>query len=301
MLDELDFHILQTRYIREAMNDFVNFRPDDLTVANVDTLITSARTVRTAFLGAKTDYDLAMGGRNSAISALHDACVSVFGIMKTRYRKDPVSTEVIAKLPVDDRTAGDTLKRGQAISILWGKLPNPPGSASEFKAWDTMDKDSFDDLVTAADTHLDTFTNETDDYEEAQGNLHAKDAELTDFITAALAQGRHQFAPGTPQREVIDKIPTTPAQQAPTKAVITAATSPAAHEAHLEFDAPHATSFDVLHKAPGASSFTPVAEDIIQNTYNATGLTAGTHEYKVIGRNSRGTGPASDVSTVTVM
>ena len=300
MLDEFDFHLLQIRHVREAMNDFVNFRPDDLTVANVDTLLTGARATRTAFLGAKTDFDLAMGGRNSAISALHDACVSVFGIMKNRFRKDPVSTEVIAKLPVDDRTAGDTLKRGQSISILWGKLPNPPGSVAEFKAWDTMDKDAFDDLVTAADTHLDTFTNETDDFEEAQGHLHAKDAELTDFITAALAQGRHQFAPGTPQRELIDKIPTTPAQQAPTKAVITAATSPAAHEAHLEFDAPHATSFDVLHKGPGATTFTVVADDTLQNTYNATALAPGAHEYKIIPRNSRGPGPASDVSTVTV-
>ena len=300
MLDEFDFHLLQTRYAREAMNDFANFRPDDLTIANVDALIAGAGLVRTAYLDAKTDYDLAMGGRNSTISALHDACVSVFGIMKTRFRKDAISTEVIAKLPVDDRTAAETLKRGQSISILWGKLPHPPGSVAEFKAWDTMDQDAFDDLVTAADTQLNTFTSETDDFEEAQGNLHAKDAELADFITAALAQGRHQFAPGTPQRELIDKIPTTPAQQAPTKAVITAATSPAAHEAHLEFDAPHATSFDVLHKAPGATTFTLVAEDTLQNTYNATALAPGAHDYKIIGRNSRGTGPASDVSTVPV-
>ena len=300
MLDEFAFHLLQTSYLREAMNDFANFRPDDLTVANVDALIAGARTTRTAYLGAKTDYDLAMGGRNSTISALHDACVSVFGIMKTRFRKDAVSTEVIAKLPVDDRTAAETLKRGQSISILWGKLPHPPGSVAEFKAWDTMDQDAFDDLVTAADTQLNTFTSETDDFEEAQGNLHAKDAELADFITAALAQGRHQFAEGTPQRELIDKIPTTPAQQAPTKAVITAATSPAAHEAHLEFDAAHATSFDVLHKGPGATTFTLVAEDTLQNTYNATGLAPGAHDYKVLGRNSRGTGPASDVSTVPV-
>ena len=300
MLDEFDFQILQLRYIREAMNDFANYRPDDWSVAQVDTFIAGARTVRTAYLGAKTDFDLAMGGRNSSHSLVHDACVSVFGIMRTRFRKDSVSTEVIGKLPVDDHTPAETLKRGESISILWGKLPNPPDSLTPFKAWDTMDKAAFDLLVSGLSAKLETFTDETDDYEQAQGNLHKKAGEMADYIMAALAQGRHQFPDGTVQREVIDKIPTVPSTQAPNKAVISAATSPAAGEAHLEFDATHGTSFDVLHKGPGATTFTLVAEDIIQTTYNATGLAAGAHAYKVIGRNSRGAGPASDVSTVNV-
>ncbi|NBU10988.1 MAG: hypothetical protein EBS84_18545 [Proteobacteria bacterium] len=71
MTNDYDFHLLQLRYIREAMNDYANYRPDDWTVAMVDALIASARTVRTAFLNAKTDYDLAMGGRNSACTNLH--------------------------------------------------------------------------------------------------------------------------------------------------------------------------------------------------------------------------------------
>lgn len=300
MTETYDFHILQLRYIREAMNNFANYRPDDWTVAAVDAFITGAKTVRTDFLTAKTDFDLAMGGRNSAVANLHDACVAVFGIMKTRYRKDVVSSEVIAKLPTVDKTPAETLRRAQAMSILWGKLPNPPGSATPFKAWDTMDKAAFDALLAALDTKLDTFTNETDDYEEAQGNLHKKDGEMEDYITAALAQGRYQFAEGTPQREVIDAIPSDPAQQSPAKATITAATSPAAGQAHLGFSAAHATSYDVLHKGPGDAAFAVVADDIIVTTCNATGLAAGAHEYKVVGRNSRGTGPESDVSTVNV-
>lgn len=56
----------------------------------------------------------------------------------------------------------------------------------------------------------------------------------------------------------------------------------------------------MLHKGPGDAAFAVVADDIIVTTYNATGLAAGAHEYKVIGRNSRGTGPESDVSTVNV-
>ena len=121
------------------------------------------------------------------------------------------------------------------------------------------------------------------------------------LLRCKVVQGRHQFAEGTPQRDVIDHIPTTPAQQAPAKAVIAVATSPAAGEAHLEFSATHATSYDVLHKGPGDADFAVVADDIIQTVYNATGLAAGAHEYKVLGRNSRGTGPESDVSVVNVV
>ncbi len=300
MADQFDFHYLQLRYIREAMNDYSTFRPDDFTVAQVDALLLSAKNVRTAYENTRTEFDLAMGGRNGAQTALHDACVQVYPIMKSRFRKDPVSSEVIGKLPVDDKTPADTLKRGQAISLLWGKLPNPPGSATPFKAWDTMDNAAFAALVTALDTKLETFTDETDDFQEAQGNLHLKDAEMTDFITAALTQGRNQFSVGTAEREVIDAIPTTPASQAPGQAVISAATSPGAGAAHLEYSAPHGTSYDVLRKGPGDAGFATVASDTIETAYDASGLAAGAHQFKVVGRNSRGTGPESAVSTVNV-
>lgn len=46
------------------------------------------------------------------------------------------------------------------------------------------------------------------DFQGAEGDLHAKQGELEDFVTAALEQGRSQFAVGTAQREIIDAIPT---------------------------------------------------------------------------------------------
>ena len=82
--------------------------------------------------------------------------------------------------------------------------------------------------------------------------------------------------------------------------MISAATSPAPGAAHLEYDALHATSFDVLHKGPGEISFTKVVDDTLVKVYDASGLAAGSHEYKVIGQNSRGNGPESAVSTIVV-
>jgi hypothetical protein len=123
-------------------------------------------------------------------------------------------------------------------------------------------------------------------------------AELGDFATAALQQGRAQFRSGT-EREVIDAVPNEPAQQQPAKAEITEATG-GAGTAHLVFGASHATSFDVFQKKAGQPAFTKVADDIIETTYNATGLLAAEYSFKVVGRNSLGVGPESDVSVVVV-
>ena len=73
-----------------------------------------------------------------------------------------------------------------------------------------------------------------------------------------------------------------------------------ASQVHLEFDALHATSFDVLHQGPDETEFTTVADDTIDKTFDASGLASGNHEYKIIGQNSRGNGPESEVMTVAV-
>ena len=95
-------------------------------------------------------------------------------------------------------------------------------------------------------------------------------------------------------------IPTAPATQSPGQAVITSASSPAAGAVHFDYDAPHGTSWDVFRKGPGDAAFVKVASDVIVKSYDATGLAAGDYEFKVVGRNSKGDGPESAVSTITV-
>ena len=99
---------------------------------------------------------------------------------------------------------------------------------------------------------------------------------------------------------MIDRIPNEPAAQAPGKGVISAATSPAAGVIELAYDAPHATTWDVLLKAPGAPDYAVVVSDTIEQTATLTGLAAGSYQVEVRGRNSRGEGPVSDPSSVVV-
>ena len=89
-----------------------------------------------------------------------------------------------------------------------------------------------------------------------------------------------------------------PSTQAPGQAVVTAATSPAAGAARLEFGAAHATSFLVLHKGPGDEGFKQVADVLLPGVYDATGLAEGQHEFKIVPENSRGRGPEGALATI---
>lgn len=300
MLEGFDFHILQLRFIKRAMDDFASYRPDGKTPTQVGTMITAAKAVRATYMDATTTLDLALGGYNTAIAAGHGICVQVYPIMKSRFRLDSASLEAIEKLPIDDQSPAATIKRLELTISLWTRLPNPPDSLTPFKAWDTMGLTEFTAYLTTIGTKTELKDDADEQFELEEGNLHKSDTTLEDFITAALIQGRGQFLEGTVEREVIDAIPTAPAQQAPGQAVITEATSPAAGAAHLVYDAPHGTSFDVFRKGPGDADFVLVADDTIDKTYNASGLVAGTHDFKVVPRNSKGTGPASEVSAVAV-
>ncbi|MEN9576041.1 MAG: hypothetical protein RL514_3896 [Verrucomicrobiota bacterium] len=309
MFEKYNFEFLRLRYVKGAMTHIPSFRPDGKNPADCDALMTSATTARTTFVNANTTLQLAQGEFNEDITEAHDICVQVYAIMKNRYRKDSGSASAISSLLTVDRSAGETITRIEGMSSLWAQLPNPPDSATPFKAWDTMDKAAFDAYLTAIKgtagppvvigTQAAKAAAESA-MELAGAGLHTAENAMEDFNTAALIQGRGQFPDGTANREVIDAIPTQPATQLPGQAIITAATSPGAGQAHLEFNAPHMTSGDVLHKAPGAPAFVKVADDIIEKFYNATGLAAGAHEYKVIPRNSRGDGPESAVSVVNV-
>lgn len=47
-------------------------------------------------------------------------------------------------------------------------------------------------------------------------------------------------------------------------------------------------------------AFVTVAEDVTDETFDAIRLAVGEHQYVVIGHNSRGDGPASEIAKVQV-
>jgi hypothetical protein len=299
MLVEFDFHVTQLRYIKAAVENIPTFSPDGMDAAAIDAVLTNADSVRQAYIDAKETFDLARGDYREAVNEGHDAAVGVYAAMKSRYRKDRSSLDAINGLPVQDQSADETIKRMEQTSSLWAKLPHIGTPAAEFVAWTGMARTDFDALKTAATTKQQDLPEKDQAFQVAEGNLHATDAEIADLVTAALQQGRAQFKSGT-EREVIDAVPNEPAQQPPGQATISQATG-GTGTVHLEFDAPHATSFDVFQKKAADVAFAKVADDIIEHSYGDGKLTiAGSYNFKVVGRNSLGEGPESTVSTVNV-
>lgn len=300
MFVSFDFHRTQLRYIKAAMDVLATYRPNGKTPAQVQALIDAALVVKGTYQTKDATLVLARGTYHQAVQAGHTVAFQVYGILKTRYRKVPAVLGAINDLPVDDDTPQKTIVRMEAISKLWPLLPDDPNTAAPFLPWTGMDQAAFNALLTTIATTQTAFTSAFEDFQLAEGNLHDSDESMNDFAVSALAEGRALFLDGSTEREVIDSLPLEPAAQNPKQAVITVATSPAPGAAHLVYDAEGATDWDVLHKGPGDLEFSVVADDVIVKTYDTTGLAAGSHDYKVIGRNSQGSGPESAISTIVV-
>jgi hypothetical protein len=299
MLIEFNYKLSQLYYVRAAMVAVPSLLPDSHDVPWVEALIAACKTVRSNYVTTSGALTLAQGARATAHEKLHDACVSAHASMKSCYRKDATCLNALDNVPVQDQSLAETLERGQTLNHCWASLPNPPGWLTPFKVG-PLDKTAFDALVSGLESAHKTVTDADQPFQLAEGAFRKQKDVMGDFVNAALQQGRAQFAEGTPERNVLDAIPTAPATQPPGKAQVSLAESPAAGAAHLAFAADHATSFEVWQKGPADAEFKQVADVILPGEYTASGLPAGHHQFKLVPLNSRGEGPASDVVTIAV-
>ena len=214
----------------------------------------------------------------------HAKNVKAYGSMRSVYRRDGDSWRTISGIPNGDQTSRQTLVRMEHTAKVSSKLPNMPGTRKPF-ALGGMTLVKFTELAGQLRTAIESCEGCDSSVNVSQSGLTALAVEASSFLSAAVTQGRANCDEGTPGRAWIDTVPLEQSTQAPGQAVNTGATSPGAGATHLEFDAPHATSFTLQHKTPGAAEFTTLA---------------GEHLFAVTGRNSRGEGPVSAVAAVRV-
>ncbi len=305
MLEMYDFSVLQCRHVLAAMNLIALFRPDAKAPADVSAMIPNPDPIRDDYVVKKTTASGTRDARHFSARDVHDVCVDFLAQATSVYRKNHSVLAQLGRIVTEDKTFSQTLTRGDQTSALWGTLPQigtPPANFAVLRSEDTVDgkvlKAELDALITAARAADVALPPAEQAFQKAEALLHQKHALIDDFVTAALVQGRSQFAPGSPEREVIDAIPTEPAQNPPGQAVITSHALVDATHAKLVYDAPGATSFDVLYQSPMEEGFNPVAQDIVEKEFIVAVVT-GDNTVKVVGKNSRGSGPESDVATVT--
>ena len=291
MLEQYNFHLEQLLFTKGAMDQLADFRPFSKTPAQVATMITNTQGMRVAFLAKFSVRESGRAGLRAAQATGHKAAVQVYAFARSLYAADRKSLEMIRRLPKRDATAAQTITRMSAISELWAALPNPPDQSKAFAAG-PLTKAAFDALLADLNAKQADYAACTLEFSKKDADLGELDKGNAEFITGALAQGRAQYLPDTPGRNVVDAIPSVPASQPPDQAVISVAESQAGGAVRLEFAAERATSFQVWHKGPGEAQFTK-ADEALDGVYVKTGLSEGQHQYQAVGVNSRGEGEAS--------
>jgi hypothetical protein len=304
MLVMFDFSIVQLRYVRAAMVQIPSFRQDGLGPDEVMSMISSALFVRAAYVTAKNAIDGARATRRTGTAALHDGCVSFAAQGRSTFRKNATLVQRFDRLPVQDQTFQETMTRADAIAAFWATLPlvgSPPAAFKYGQGAADVTLAQFGALQTTT-RGADAAIPELDQaFQKQEGLLHETHAELDDFVSAAVATGRSRYIDGTADREVIEAIPGSLPAHPPQKAVITALTANPDASFRVQFTAPGATSFDVFFRIQPAAAWTLTGDDIIERELDIPRSIPGaaTYEVKVVPRNSRGTGPESDVATLT--
>jgi len=297
--DRYIYVLTRLRYLNAAVANIPTFRPDGKTPTQIEELVPAANDEFADLVAKYNSRNTAEGTLTTSYEAGHDKAVSVYACAKSCYRSDTNCTQAILALPKSDRTPGETLVRMKALGQLWSTLPNVPGTSGPLVVGGTTAA-AFGNMAADLEVKLAAATLADAVYAGQLAEFHTKFDDWNSFVGAAAVQGRAVYAPGTPERAFIDRIPTEPSTQSPEQAVITSATNPSPGAAFLEFTSEHATSFQVWHKGPGEPVFVKVADVLLPGEYLATGLEPGVHEYEIVGENSRGTGPASAPATVNV-
>ena len=109
-----------------------------------------------------------------------------------------------------------------------------------------------------------------------------------------------EFAAGSPERAALSQIDTGPSQTLPGQGVFLVVQSLPDLTVKLNFDAPRATSFTLLHKGPGAAAFAVLADGLTLKSFEHATGELGEHQYKLVPHNASGNGAESVVLTVQV-
>jgi hypothetical protein len=299
MLKEYDFVVVQLRQVHSAAVLISTFKPLGKDAAAIALMIPAVPDpLRVAYMNADTALAAARGVRDESLKPVHDWSVDFLAQARGQYSGSETVQRQLDIILTKDKTPQEQLTRGGQTIACWQTLPDIGGSPFTIgHDDDDIDQDTFQ-------AALDTATNAQHDVdtkrmlmEKQQGDVNKKVKEFRKFNTAALEYGRSRYSEGTPEREIIDAIVTLQPTIAPGQATLDVV-SGSPTEATLTYDAPHATSFDIYRKNPGETDFTLVESDRIEKTITFSDITAGVTTFKVVGRNSEGTGPESEEKTV---
>ena len=240
-------------------------------------------------------YNAASANRVAAFDAYHDATVTLLGMSRTHYRKNPAALSQLRDLHARGQNEQGILDEGAAFARVWEQLdatyvPDTGWTLVAFKAAGA-------NCLTMQDAER----NANVAWNDESKNTDVMAIAVQDTNMAWYADATKKFGPETAHGQMIrSTVPTTSKAQAlPQKPVIGEALALGGGKVHLDFQVSGAGHVRVLHEGPGETTFTVMNDNVTGNTFDASGLAAGTHHFELVGVNSAGEGPVSnDVALV---
>ena len=258
----------------------------------------------TAVIDAKDAWDDANSERDNSYAKIIDLTTRGTSLIESNLEEgDILLGEVSDIRGQTGRSQEAIVAKGRMAGSLWARANTkraaqaPPLAALKIGP---VTLAQFNALLTAHPELVQTAQDRKVDWNEAKSELRTADAKVDRQNKKWFEAWGNNFDPGTPENDALSQITTESGGPAPGPATISNASSPGAGQAHLEYDAPHATSFDILHRRAGQPTFTVLVASIAAKSYDKSGLPAGAHEFQIKPKNSRGEGPVSGTSTITV-
>lgn len=267
------------------------------TLLQWDASVTGLEAQVFAVANLEADVNLSRGTLDAALDVLHERTVKWLTFFKLQHRNDPARAQALRLLTASGGSRQSILDEANAFEAEWRSidaawLPEPTQTLASFQTYRE-----------SCITLLHTYKNAKSDWRTGVGNLYEYAATLHDENVAWYAAATVMFPVGTAEGDMIrGTIPTTTdVTPFPGQAEIALNESPGPGSNSMTLFAPHASKYDLFRKGPGETEFTKVGADIDEGLHVETGLTPGDYQYKLIGKNSRGSGPESEIIGVTVL
>jgi hypothetical protein len=234
-------------------------------------------------------YTNAINQKNAAFTGYHLNTVTLLGMSKTHYRKNPAALATLKNLHALGHSDQDILDEGDTFAKVWAQLdptyvPDTGWTLAAYQAAGTATGATVGALTTA---------------DVAWSNESAKTDDLAlgveDTNVAWYADATKKYGPDTPHGKMIrQEVPTNNAPvMPPDPPVVDEAIALGGGKVHIDFETPDSGWIQILHQGPGETAFAVLVDKLTTNFWEQGGFAPGAHSFKFVGVNTGGEGDES--------
>ncbi len=219
----------------------------------------------------------------------------VASIGRVQFQDDPVKVILFDRIRTDGEGRNDIYEQGVVARDVWQEVD------MEWELSEVFTLSFLSSLLTAALARKGTHGTKETTWRRAEAALTVKARALHKANVAWYTEATRRFAEDTEEGATIrTTIPTSSRPERLVRQAIISNVTVSGGDIQFSCSAPNATRYTILHQPPGATAFVVLVADTAEESVTLHGQPAGQHKFKVIGRNSRGEGPESAVTEVTV-